>query len=143
MSYLFVNEKGAVISLADNTIKVTYRDGLIKTIPIETLDAIYIFTYAQITTQCTIECLMRGIRLSYFSPTGKYFGRLQSTDYVNVPRQRRQVKLYESDFSLELAKRIIKGKIHNQEIIVRRYSRSANMNWDMVFEYKNQLLRHF
>lgn len=124
ISYLFVNEKGAQIFYEDNSVQVKYKDGMLKRIPVETLEAIYMFNYVQITTQCSIECIKRGIYVSYFSPTGKYFGRLQSTGHVNTARQRQQAKLAGTDFALQLAKNIIKGKIHNQEVVLKRYARS-------------------
>ena len=43
MSYLYINENGANISVEESYIKVSYKDGLIKKIPIETLDSIQIF----------------------------------------------------------------------------------------------------
>lgn len=128
MSYLFVNERGANISFQENYVMVTYHDGMLRKIPIESLDAIYLFSYVQVTSQCVVECLKRGIPLSYFSKGGAYFGRLQSTDHVNVARQRKQAALADTEFALQLAKKIISGKIHNQEIVLRRYSRSEQKN---------------
>ncbi|MEH2941305.1 CRISPR-associated endonuclease Cas1 [Lachnospiraceae bacterium KK002] len=71
-----------------------------------------------------VQCLKRGINISYYSKGGSYFSRLQSTNHINVQRQRKQAALADSEFSLELAKNIVSGKIHNQEIILRRYARS-------------------
>lgn len=60
MSYLYINENGANISVEESYVKVSYKDGLIKKIPIETLDSIQIFSKANMTTPCTIECIKRG-----------------------------------------------------------------------------------
>lgn len=59
MSYLYINENGANISVEESYVKVSYKDGLIKKIPIETLDSIQIFSKANMTTPCTIECIKR------------------------------------------------------------------------------------
>ena len=72
--------------------------------------------------------LKKGISISYFSKGGSYFGRLQSTGHVNTFRQRQQIKLSDTDFSLKMAQKIIKGKIHNQIVILRRYARSRGVN---------------
>lgn len=45
-----------------------------------------------------------------------------------MSRQRKQAKLADSEFSLNLAKRIIKGKINNQGVVLRRYSRSRGID---------------
>lgn len=128
MSYLFVNSNGAYINYDANYVVVKYGEDSIRKIPVENLEAIYIFTSAQITSQCVIQCLKRGINISYYSKGGSYFGRLQSTNHVNVQRQRKQAALAESNFSLELAKNIICGKIHNQKIVLKRYARSEQMD---------------
>lgn len=124
MSYLFVNSNGAHINYDANYVVVRYGEEAIRRIPVENLEAIYIFTSVQITSQCVVQCLKRGINISYYSKGGSYFGRLQSTNHINVQRQRKQAALADSEFSLELAKNIVSGKIHNQEIILRRYARS-------------------
>lgn len=71
-------------------------------------------------------CLNLHVKASHYSKGGSYFGRLQSTNHINVQRQRKQAALADSEFSLELAKNIVSGKIHNQEIILRRYARSED-----------------
>lgn len=38
MSYLYVCEQGASIGLADNRFQVKYKDGMISSIPAETLE---------------------------------------------------------------------------------------------------------
>ncbi len=132
MSYLFVNENGAVINYQENYVVVKYRDDMLRKIPVENLEAIYLFTSVQITSQCMVECLKHGISVSYFSKGGAYFGRLQSTSHVNVQRQRKQAALADTPFALELAKNIIRGKIHNQEIVLKRYARSEHKNVDDI-----------
>lgn len=128
MSLLYVNENGAVIGLEANRCCVKYTDGMKKLVPIETLEGITIMGHAQMTTPCVQECLKRGIPVSYFSKGGSYFGHLQSTGHINASRQRQQCKLYETDFAIELSKRIIKAKLRNQSVVLRRYEKSANMS---------------
>lgn len=95
-------------------------------IPAETLESITIMGHAQMTTQCVQECLKRGIPVSYYSKGGSYFGRLQSMGHVNAKRQRQQCALYQSDFALELSKKIIRAKLKNQMVVLRRYEKSKN-----------------
>ena len=113
MGYLYVTENGAKISISDNYVKVQYREDQCRQIPIETLESISIFSKAQMTTQCTIECLKRGIPVAYYSKVGSYFGRLESTGHIYVERQRKQCELYNTKFALELGKRILQAKIKN------------------------------
>lgn len=130
MSYLFINENGASINYKENYIVVKYSEELLKKIPIESLDAIYVFSSVQVTSQCVIECLKRGINISYLSKYGSYFGRLQSTGHINVERQRKQAALANTKFALELSKDIIYGKIHNQIVVLKRYIRKSSQSLD-------------
>lgn len=124
MSLLYVNENGAKIGIADNRVIVEYKDGLKRSIPIETLEGITIMGRSEMTTPCVEKCLLEGIVVTYMSKGGSYFGRLNSTGHVNVSRQRQQCALYETDFSLKLSKKIIYAKIKNQIVVLSRYGKS-------------------
>lgn len=114
------------------------RNSDTRCVPVETVDSISIFSKAQMTTQCTEECLKRGIPVSYYSKSGKYFGQLMSTGHVNVKRQRKQSVLYESDFAVQFAKNIISSKIYNQLIVLKRYLRNSNVDLqNHLFQIKN------
>jgi CRISPR-associated protein Cas1 len=126
MSLLYVDEHGCTIGIEGNQCVVKYSDGMKKILPIETLEGITIMGNSQITTQCIQECLLRGISVQYFSKGGRYFGRLHSTGHVNASRQRKQCALYESAFALELSKRIIRSKLKNQAVVLRRYEKSGS-----------------
>lgn len=125
MSLLFVNENKATISIEGNRCCVKYADGMKKIVPIETLESITIMGHAQMTTQCVQECLKRGIVVSYFSKGGSYFGRLQPTGHVNAERQRKQSALYDTEFALDIAKNIVRAKLKNQIVVLRRYEKSG------------------
>ena len=84
MSLLYVNDNGAVIGIEGNQCTVKYPDGLKRSIPIESLEAITIMGMSQMTTQCVETCMSRGIPVAYFSKGGHYFGRVQSTGHVNA-----------------------------------------------------------
>lgn len=128
MSYLYVNEDGVVVSIEGNRCIAKYKDGMIKYMPIEALEGIVIMGRSQLTTYCMEQCLERGINVSFFSKGGRYFGRLHSTGHVKTERQRCQCELYDSQFAIDLAKRIISAKLKNQEVVLRRYERSRNIN---------------
>jgi len=123
MSYLYVCEQGAVIGVEANRFQVKYKDGLMKSVPAETLEMIEVFGKVQLTTQCMTECLKRGVNVIFYSSNGAYFGRLVSTNHVKVERQRKQADLTE-EFKTTIAKNIINAKIRNQTVILRRYARN-------------------
>ena len=102
----------------------TRPNGMKRTLPIETVDSITLLTKAQVSTSCIESCLKRGIPVSFFSKNGRYFGRLLSTGHVNTELQRKQCALYDTDFALALARKIIRAKTKNQLTVLRRYARS-------------------
>ena len=125
MSLLYINENGAQIGVTANQCTVLYKDGMKRSIPIESLEGITIMGQSQMTAKCAEECMKRGISVAYFSKGGTYFGRMMSTGHINVERQRKQSALYDdTDFALELGKRILTAKIKNQSVVLRRYEKS-------------------
>lgn len=120
MSYLYVNDNGVTVGVEANRCVAKYPDGMVKYVPIESLEGIVIMGQSQLTTRCTEECLKRGINISYFSKGGRYFGRLQSTGHVKAERQRQQCSLYDTEFSVELAKKNDFGKIKKSKCSVKK-----------------------
>ena len=139
MSCLYVSEQGASIGITANRFQVKYKDGLTRSIPVETLEVIEVFGNVQITTQCLIECLKRGVNVLFYSTNGTYYGRLISTSHVNVQRQRKQADIGKNEeFKLAFSKRIINAKIRNQIVILRRYARSRKVDIERsVIEMQN------
>ena len=136
MGYLYVCDQGATVSLDQGYFVVKQKDGMIKKVPKETLESIALFGNIQMTTQCTKECLNRGIPVSYYALNGAYFGRLQSTRHVNIFRQKKQFADSENEeFCLGFAKNVLKAKIHNQRVVLKRYERSSSES--LQEEYKN------
>ena len=113
--------------------KCGYKDGRLvvqtdkkrKKIPFETVTGLCIIGNVQISTHLTRRCLKRGIPVTYLSKYGEFYGKLQSTSHYHIDRQRRQFSLSEDDeFSLELSKRFIHGKLRNQQVVLRRLLRN-------------------
>ena len=55
MSLLYINENGAVIGIDGCRCTIKYADGIKRSLPIESLEAITIMGKSQMTTQCTEE----------------------------------------------------------------------------------------
>ena len=141
MAYLYITESGTQIGINDNYVTAKHKDGLISKIPLETLESISIFGKSQITTQCVQECLCRGIPVSYYSKGGSYFGRLQSTGHINVKRQRIQAGIIDTEFALDMAKKIIRSKMHNQSVVMQRYGKSRNIDTSQSYTQMKILMK--
>lgn len=129
MSYLYVSEQGAKISISGNRFVVKSPDGMERSIPAYPMEVIQIFGNVQMTTQCMEECLKSGVTVSFYSTSGAYYGRLVSTSHVNVARQRLQARRSDDpELRLAFAKSIISAKIQNQIVMLRRYARNHNVD---------------
>ena len=67
---LYVDDNKAQIGISGNRFHVTYPDGLLREIPIKTVDNVTILGNAQMTTQATQACLKNGIPVTFFSKGG-------------------------------------------------------------------------
>lgn len=121
MSYLYINEQGAEISVDGGYCVVATKD-MRRKLPIETLEYVSLFGNIHITTPAIQMFMKNKIPVALYSKTGAYFGRIMSNENVNIARQRSQFLLSgNTDFSLNLSKEIVKAKIHNQIVVLNRY----------------------
>lgn len=123
MSYLYVNNQGSTVAVDGGYFTVTQPDGLVRKIPSATLEYIAAFGNINFTTKAIQECIKNGVVVNFFSKNGTFFGKIESANNVKIGRQRQQFKLSgKTEFALELSKRIISAKIHNQLIVLGRYA---------------------
>lgn len=125
---LYVEDNQAKIGIDGHRAVIQCKDGLTRYVPLETLDGITILGKPQLTTQFMEFCLRNGINVAFFSKSGKYFGRLSSTGHVKAQLQRKQAALYDGGFALQLARKIVEAKLHNQMVLLRRYSGSRHID---------------
>lgn len=128
VSILYISDPSAKLSYDENRILAIYPDGLKNSFPVETVESITLLTKAQLSTDCIEQCLKHGIPVTFLSKGGRYFGRLVSTQHANPGLQRKQCSLYDTPFALALAQRIIKAKVNNQLVVLRRYARSRDID---------------
>ena len=121
MSNVYVYEQGAVLGYRENRLIINYSEDDFKSIPIENIENIILFGGIQVSTACMQQMLAKGVHLTWLSKTGSYFGRLESTSFINIDRQRLQFRKSDDEkFSLEISKQFIRGKVTNQRTILMR-----------------------
>ncbi len=128
MSFVYVNEHGALIRLSGGKIIIEKAKKTLFEIPKNTIEGLVILSSVQITSQAVIEFLNLGVPVTWISSTQKFYGRLESMSRVNVMRQAKQIKMQDSKFYLSMAQKIIEAKLQNQQVILRRYNRRRNSN---------------
>jgi len=128
MTILYLTEEGSYLCKDGNRIKIKKSDDTLKEISIEKVEGVVLFGRSHITSPLVTEFLEREIPMTWLSSTGKFYGRLEPTNYINIERQREQFRKGEDEiFCFELAKSFITGKIRNCQVILRRYNRTGNI----------------
>lgn len=127
MACMYVTEQGSKLSFRNGKFIVDCRNGMKRMIPAELLESAVLFGRVEMTSGFLKQCLARGVSVSMLSSGGHYFGRLESTSHTNADRLKSQVYLSDDpEQTLTFAKISMKAKIHNQEVLLRRYSRNAS-----------------
>ena len=142
MSVLYLNENGMTVGVEGNRVTVKHKNGMVKSIPIETLEGIMMMGKNQLTIQCMEVCLREGIPVAFLSKGGSYFGRLMSPGHIKPELQRKQSLLYDTEFSVNLAKKIMAAKISNQRAVLRTYTRSARVDCSEMDVHMQRSLSH-
>jgi len=132
MSFAYITEKGATISKKEGRFVVGRNHETLLEIPEETLEGLLVTDTVQITSPAMVSLLHLGIPVTWLSSRGKYFGRLESTSHVNVFKQKQQFLLQDQPFSLEMSRRVLLAKVHNQLTLLRRYNREGQIPAVMI-----------
>lgn len=116
-----VQTPGASVGLRTGQIVVSTKSETLGKFPVEQVHAIYLYGAVQLTAQASVAFLERGIDVAYFSPAGRFLGLLRGLPASGVDARLGQYKLFTEPFTrLRLAREIIRGKIHNQRVLLMR-----------------------
>ncbi len=127
MSTLYLTDNYLKLSLQESRFVADAKDDCVRKIPMESVESVSVFGNVQITTPCLHHCLKDGIPINFFSTKGAYYGKISSTRHINPLRLKRQVYCADDEhFSLEISKKIVLAKIHNQKVLLKRYQRNNN-----------------
>ncbi len=118
---LVVQTPGAQIGQRGEQLVVTVKGEEARKVPGQQVRAIYCYGAVQITAQAVETCLDLGIDVSYFSPAGRFIGLLRGLPASGVDARRGQYRLFElPGVRLQLAREVIRAKIHNQRVMLMR-----------------------
>lgn len=124
MSTLYVTLQGSRLEKEYKRLLVTKHDEIVMRIPIQRVSEVVLVGRVGVTTPALYSLLNNGVSFLLVSRTGKLRGRLQPPTDLNLPLRQKQFQLNDSpDFSLELSRQIVHGKIHNQRIYALRLAR--------------------
>ncbi len=128
LSFVYVTEENARIQKKGGRYLVGRNLEVVFEIPEEVLECLVLIDSVQVSSEAMVSLLKNGIPVSWISRSGKFHGRLESTRHADVFKQQKQILLQGSTFSLEMGKKWIAAKIHNQIILLRRYNRRVKLS---------------
>ena len=118
---LVVQTPGAQIGQRGDELLVSVKGEDVRKLPGQQVRAIYCYGAVQLTAQAVSTCLELGIDVSYFSPAGRFLGMLGGLPASGVDARRGQYRLFElPNVRLQLAREVIRAKIHNQRVMLMR-----------------------
>ncbi len=121
MNVLCISEPGAWIAKKGRRLFITKAGQRLAEVPVLKLDQIVLLGPTQLTGPAMHLLLEHGVDVVFLSTSGRYRGRLTSFKGGAVELRRHQFRTAEQpEFQLACAKSIVRGKIQNQRLILRR-----------------------
>ena len=125
MCFLYLNEPGMQLTKSGGTYAVCKDKKAVCRIPAETVEGIVLLGNAHISSPAVADILKRRIPVSWVTSLGKYCGSFQPPSGQQVLKQEQQVLMQHTPFALEMGKRFIDAKMHNQRVFLQRCNRTA------------------
>lgn len=119
---LYVTEQGAWVTRRKGRVEVSKKEEKLASIRLIDVSQLCIYGNAQVSTQLLRELFARDVPVCWFSYGGWFSGMAEGLPAKNVELRRRQVIVAHTG-SLEIARRIVEGKIRNSRTLLRRNTR--------------------
>lgn len=124
---LIVQDPRAYVRKRAGEIIVMIEKKVISKVPIEQLQAVYLYGGVQTSTQALHALLEHTIPVAYFSPAGRYLGSTQGLPSSGIDARIGQAKaLQDIPLRLRISQQMIKAKIHNQRVLLMRNGKPSD-----------------
>ena len=123
LNTLYVTGNQARLELRNGAVEIT--DGEDKYhIPLHNLESIVSFSYIPVSPALLEYCVENGIYFSAMSTKGSLKYRVEGPTHGNTELRMKQYSAHETETSLQLADRMIYGKMRNQAYVLRRHAKN-------------------
>jgi CRISPR-associated protein Cas1 len=118
---LYVNTQGLRVGKSGEVLQVKEKDKTVQEVRIGEVCQVNLMGNIQISTQAVQSLCESGVPVTYFSMGGHFYGITTGLNTKNVALRRSQFRLADSErFALELARKLVAGKIRNQRTMMQR-----------------------
>jgi CRISP-associated protein Cas1 len=126
MAVIYVTDQGATVHKTGQRLVVSKQGKQLHSVPWFHVEQVVLFGNVQLSPQVRTFLLDESIDTVFLSTAGKFRGRLWSGEGKNVELRRTQFRCYEDQaFVVELARRLVRGKLQNCRTLLRRHQRTA------------------
>ncbi len=124
LNTLYVTTPETYLALDGENVVVLLESEEKRRVPLHTLESIAYFGYKGTSPALMGACAARGIRLSYFSPNGRFLAAASANENGNVLLRKRQYRISDDPTeSAKIARSFIIAKIYNSRWILERVTR--------------------
>lgn len=120
---LYVTEPGSMVGKSKGRLVVTKKGERLASERMIDVSQVCLFGNVQVSAQAMRDLLGRDVPVCWFSSGGWFAGMAQGLPSKHVELRRRQV-IAEAHGGLDIARRVIDGKIRNSRTLLRRNARS-------------------
>jgi CRISPR-associated protein Cas1 len=118
---LYLNTQGLRVGKSGEVLQVKEKDKTVQEVRIGEVCQVNLMGNIQISTQAVQSLCESGVPVTYFSMGGYFYGITTGLNTKNVALRRSQFRLADSErFALELAQKLVAGKIRNQRTMMQR-----------------------
>lgn len=117
---LYLTIDDAYLSKDGENVVIIKDSKILKRFPIHILDGIMCFNYTGVSPALMKFAMENNLLISFFTPEGKFCGRVIGKTNGNVLLRRRQYQIADSNDSLEFVQNIIYAKIFNSRKVLKR-----------------------
>jgi len=124
---LIVQDYRAYVGKRAGEITVKVDKKIISKLPIQQLQAVYLYGGIQVSTQALHSLLENNIPIAYFSPAGRFLGMTSGLPTSGIDARLGQASIF-SDMHqrLLLTREMIRAKIHNQRVLLMRNGQASD-----------------
>lgn len=124
MTTLYLTEPGLVVRCQNETLEIHGRQR-VRSCRLSELSLVVIMPGVQLTSGAIAKLLDLGIETLFLRQNGQFRGRLQSHFPTNPAIRVAQYQLVDTTFGLEIAHRLVEGKVRNQRVVLQRRNRET------------------
>lgn len=128
MSVLYLTKHGSTLRKEGQRLVVSLEGDDLLEMPVFRISQVVVMAYAQITTQALSLLMDNGVDVAFFSPRGRYRGRLVSGSSRNALLRRQQYARFANPESrLLISRSFVTAKLSNSRALLLRWNRERRI----------------